>query len=163
MQYLLIFNKFIEQLESHKEEQEKKRFQELAGINPSNFLNRYAIQITIYRPEGLLIEHDQYRKFQKTTNRYIYHPENPSIPVKAHYHIYPSNSKKELYAVNVDDGTAHHKSNRGYEVPKKEADELRSLGVKIPDNNILESKLFTINESNDDDFLTTFIFIDDEI
>jgi hypothetical protein len=162
MEYLLTFNHFVEQLKIQKAEQEKKRFQELAGIRPSNFLNRYAIQITIHRIDGLLIEHNQYTQFQKTTNRYTYHPENPSIPVKAHYHIYPSNSKKELYAVNVDDGTAHHKSNRGYVVPKKEAEELRSLGVNIPNDNILESKLFTINESNSDEFWTTFILIDDD-
>mgnify|MGYP000916884522 CR=1 FL=1 len=162
MEYLLTFNQFVEQLKIQKTEQERKRFQELAGISPSNFLNIYAIQITIHRPDGMLIEHNQYTQFQKTTNRYTYHPENPSIPVKAHYHIYPSNSKKELYAVNVDDGTAHHKSNRGYVVPKKEAEELRSLGVKIPNDNILESKLFTINESNSDDFWTTFILIDND-
>jgi hypothetical protein len=110
----------------------------------------------------LLIEHNQYTQFQKTTNRYTYHPKNPSIPFKAHYHIYPSNSKKELYAVNLDDGTAHHKSNRGYVVPKKEAEELRFLGVKIPNDNILESNLQTINESNSDDFWTTFIVIDND-
>lgn len=33
----------------------------------------------------------------------VTHSENPSIPVKAHYHVYPSNGRKELYAVNVDD------------------------------------------------------------
>lgn len=162
MDYLLTFNQFVEQLKIQKAEQERKRFQELAGITPSNFLNRYAIQITIHRPEGLLIEHNQYTQFQKTMNRYTYHPQNQSIPVKAHYHIYPSNSNKELYAVNVDDGTAHHKSNRGYVVPKKEAEELRSLGVKIPDNNILESKIFAINKSTADDFWTTFILIDND-
>ena len=162
MTYLLTFNQFVEKLEIQKAEQDKKRFQELARINPSNFLNRYAIQITIHRPDGLLIEHNQYTQFQKTTNRYTYHPENSSIPVKAHYHIYPSNSKKELYAVNVDDGTAHHKCNRGYVVPKKEAEELRSLGVEIPNDNILESKIFTINESNSDEFWTTFILIDSD-
>lgn len=64
--------------------------------------------------------------------------------------------------MNVDDGTAHHKSNRGYVVPKKEAEELRSLGVKIPNDNILESKLLAINESNLDGFWTTFILIDND-
>lgn len=162
MEYLITFQQFVEQLEKQKAEQEIIRNQELAGIKPSNFLNRYAIQITIHRPTGLLLEHEQYKQFQRTTNRYTFHPENPSIPVQAHYHVYPSNSKKELYAVNVDDGKAHHKSNRGHTVPRKEADELRTLGVKIPANNILESRQFTINESNSDEFLTTFITIDSE-
>ncbi len=88
-----------------------------------------------------------------------YHPEKPSIPVKAHYHIVPSKSKEELYAVNVDDGKAHHKSNRGHIVLRKEADELRSLGVNIPSNNIFEPQQLTINESNIDNIWTAFILI----
>jgi len=75
--------------------------------------------------------------------------------------VYPSNSKKELYAVNVDDGKAHHKNNKGHVVPGKEADELRTLGVQIPKTNILESRQFTIQENNSHDLLITFIIIDE--
>jgi hypothetical protein len=81
-----------------------------------------------------LLEHEQFKKFSKTFIRYMYHPKNLDIPVKAHYHIYPSNSKMELYAVDVDDGSAHHKKNKGHIVPKKEADELKALGVKFKQN-----------------------------
>jgi hypothetical protein len=161
---MLTFQQFIYKLNQQENEriaaQELNRFQKLAGLKESNTSkSKYAIQITIYKTSGLLLEHEQYKQFKKTTNRYTKHPEDTSIPVKAHYHVYPSNSKKELYAVNIEDGKAHHKDNRGHQIPQKEADELRSLGVKIPKDNILESRQFTINESIDENFLTTFIVI----
>lgn len=164
MKHISTFQEFIEKLDKQendkKAENELKRFKELAGLEQSDIFNAdYFIQITISTPTDLLLEHEQYTQFKKTTNRYTYHPENPSIPVKAHYHIVPSNSKEELYAVNVEDGKAHHKSNRGHSVPRKEAEELRSLGVKIPPNNLLESLELTINESNLNYVLTGFILI----
>lgn len=107
----------------------------------------------------MLLEHEKYTQFKKTTNIYTYHPENPSIPVKAHCHVFPSNSKKELYAVNVDDGKAHHKSNSGHIVPRKEADELRSLGVNIPANNLLEARQLTLNESETGNTFTALVVI----
>lgn len=167
MEYLLTFQEFVNKLNQmendKKADQERNRFQELAGLKESNiFKSKYAIQITIHRPSSLLLEHEQYKQFKKTTNRYTKHPEDTSIPVKAHYHVYPSNSKKELYAVNIEDGKAHHKDNRGHQVPKKEADELRTLGVKIPCNNILESRQFTINENDNENFWTTFIIIHED-
>lgn len=82
--------------------------------------------------------------------------------MKAHFHIFPSNSKDELYSVYVETGKAHHKKNRGYQIPKKEAEELRSLGVQIHKNNILESVKFTLNEDNYDNYLTFFLIIDEE-
>jgi hypothetical protein len=168
MEYLLTFQQFVDKLNKQdsdkKIEKERQRFQELAGLKKSDiFKSQYAIQLTIDKPNGidLLLEHEQYTKFQKTNNRYTKHPENPDIPVKAHYHIVPSNSKKELYAVNTD-GTAHHKKNRGHQVPKKEADELRILGVQIPSNNIIESKQWFITESISDNYLTIFLIIDED-
>ena len=35
-------------------------------------------------------------------------------------------------------GVAHHRQNKNYEVPKKEADELRKLGVILKPSNIIE-------------------------
>ncbi|MEZ4945562.1 MAG: hypothetical protein R2804_08550 [Cyclobacteriaceae bacterium] len=132
-----------------------KRQQKLAGIKTS-----YAIEVVFHSSDSeLILEHKTYQKFQKTQNWYTYHPEDKNIPVKGHYHIYPSNSKKEIYAVNVD-GTAHHKSNRGYEVPKKEAAELKKLGVQIPDNRILEHKEIFINE-NLESYFSIFIIINE--
>lgn len=121
-----------------------KRMQKLAGIPEA-----YAVEI-IFQPNNpdLIVEHKTFQKFKKGQNRYTYHPKDENIPVKAHYHIYPSNSKKEIYAVNVD-GTAHHKSNRGFQVPKKEAAELKKLGVTIPNNRILENKEIFLNESTE--------------
>ena len=119
-----------------------KRQQDLAGIKTS-----YAIEVVFHTNDSeLILEHKTYQKFQKTQNRYTVHPADENIPVQRHYHIYPSNSKKEIYAVNVD-GTAHHKSNRGYEVPKKEAEELKKLGIQVPNNTILEHKEIFINEN----------------
>ena len=84
-----------------------------------------------------MLEHKVYNTFSKTRSRYAYHPADTNIPVKAHYHIYPPNGKKELYSVNVD-GTAHDQINKGVRIPSKEADELSSMGVNIAPNNIIE-------------------------
>ncbi|MDY0142922.1 MAG: hypothetical protein RBR97_13615 [Bacteroidales bacterium] len=145
MKHLKSFEEFIEELNesASKSNQltEKYRMQKLADIPIDNLKGKYCILISVGESEGksLITEHEQYQGFQKTTNRYVQHPENPDIPVQAHYHIYPSKGKKEIYAVNMD-GTAHHKKNRGYGVPKKEADELRKMGVEIPDDRIIENR-----------------------
>lgn len=120
-------------------------YQALRGLEKikaieSNYTERYAIQITFDTSSipTLLLEHKVYNTFTKTRNRYAYHPEDTNIPVKAHYHIYPPNGKKELYAINMD-GTSHHQKNKGFLIPSKEADELRSMGVSIQPTNIIES------------------------
>ena len=121
----------------------------------------YAIEVIICESEknDLILEHKTYQTFRRTNNRYSYHPENPEIPVKAHYHIYPPNSKKEIYAVNVD-GTAHHKKNRSYSISSKEAKELRLLGVKIPINNIIEVCELDLIEEIIQDCYSLFIIIE---
>ncbi len=142
-----------------------KRFYELIGEKEK--FEQYLIKITF--PTGVvsesLNEHKVFQNFLNSSNRYNYHPETTNPPVKAHYHIYPLNSKQELYAVNVDDGKAHHKKNRGIIVPHKEADELRKLGVKLPDNNILETKSISeiyniqiLNERINEDNIIYLIF-----
>jgi hypothetical protein len=159
-EHILTYQEFIDRTEQRNADQvSKDRRQHLAGIKKT----QYAIKFTFENDEqiGLLLEHEQYKKFAKSSNRYTYHPENANIPVKAHYHVFPSNSKKELYAVNVDDGSAHHKSNRGYVVPKKEADELSILGVKFKAGNILENLNYQLNESLQDDLLTIYIIVDE--
>lgn len=169
MEYLLTFEQFVKKLNNHEINESKKkqviRNKELAGLQESKiFRNQYAIQILIDSPNvnEIILEHEQYKRFKKTKNLYTYHPEDSSIPVKAHFHIFPSNSKDELYSVYVETGKAHHKKNRGYQIPKKEAEELRSLGVQIHKNNILESVKFTLNEDNYDNYLTFFLIIDEE-
>lgn len=164
-EYLITFQQFVDRL--HEGEislssfLKKIRNQELAGIKEIDpFRKVYAIQLSFEAPKGLLLEAEKYRDFQSTNNRYLFHPQNTSIPVKAHYHIYPSNSKRELYAVNMD-GTAHHKKNRGYQVTRKEADELRRLGVHIPSNNILEMKN-AASYLGTGNLITVFLFIEDE-
>lgn len=94
----------------------------------------YLIKITFSRS---LNEHRQIQDFKKSTNRFIYHPEQTHPPVKAHYHVIPRNGNNEIYAVNID-GTAHHQKNKGYKIPKKEAKELRKMGVKLNSDNIIE-------------------------
>ncbi|MEI9954927.1 MAG: hypothetical protein WDM90_01105 [Ferruginibacter sp.] len=84
------------------------------------------------------MEHESIKRFQKSTNRYYFHPESTNPPVKGHYHVVPSKGNEEIYAVNLD-GTAHHKINKGYQIPKKEAEELKRLGVNINDDRIIES------------------------
>ena len=120
-----------------------KRFRKLSGIEDKNA--EYLIKITLCNKvvAESLSEHYVYQNFIKSNNRFTYHAEKTNPPVKAHYHIYPNNSSDEIYAVNTVDGKAHHKSNRGHKVPRQEAEELRKLGVKLPDSNILETKLFS--------------------
>ncbi len=123
----------------------------------------YAIEIIIENSGQCesIFEHQTYKTFKGTRNRYTYHPENNNIPVKAHYHIYPPNSKSEIYAVNID-GSAHHKKNRGYNVPSKEAKELRKLDVKLSSDNILEMKQLSEDYTSIDNFYSIFIIINNE-
>ena len=118
-----------------------QRFKRLSGIKTKK--NEYLIKITI-ESSSLILEHESLTKFKNSTNRYLYHTEKTNPPVRAHYHVYPSNGSNEIYAVNVD-GTAHHKSNRGFVVPRKEAEEFKTLGVAIKDNRIIEYLEFVEN------------------
>lgn len=142
----------------------KGRFQKLAGIKPKS---TYLIEIT-FEIDNQLLEYVNINQFKKTTNRYRKDSEQKNPPVKAHYHIFSKNGKKEIYAINLD-GTAHHQKHKGYLIPNKEADELRRLGVKLNNNNIIEilylnnkteSKLLL--ESIQKDCLSVFIEIDEE-
>lgn len=100
--------------------------------------NCYAIEIS-FDEDDFILEHTNLKSFKKSRNYYLFHLEQPHIPVKAHYHVYPPKStNQELYAVNTD-GTAHHRINKGYKIPNKEADELRNMGVNIGNDNIIES------------------------
>lgn len=137
------------------------RNKELVSVQNSKFFTRYAIQIIVEGGYGELLHEDQqYKQFKKSTDLYFKHPENPNIPVKAHYHVVDNKSKKEIYAVNID-GTAHHRDNRGFEVPKKQADQLRSLGVSIKPDNILESKQLDLNESIKVNTVTFFLIFEE--
>lgn len=145
MKNLRTFDEFIADLNESASRSnqlaEKLRMQKLAEIPIDDIKSKYCVLVTVGESDGksLITEHEQYKSFNKTTNRYLYHPANQDIPVQAHYHIYPNNGKKEIYAVNMD-GTAHHKDNRGFEVPKKEAKELRKMGVNIPEDRIIENR-----------------------
>jgi hypothetical protein len=132
------FKQFIESLAGKHFQPEVKRFQELAGLRPTTSQSgeTYLIELT-FDIEQTLTEHEFIKGFKKTSNRYYFHPESTNPPVKGHYHIIPKNGKKEIYAVNLD-GTAHHQVNKGYPIPKKEAEELRLLGVSIKDDLIIE-------------------------
>lgn len=123
-----------------------KRFQELAGLRPLGQTSpaTYLIEVTVDFGDSLQ-EHKTIQNFKKTTNRYYYHPEETNPPVKAHYHVIPSKGKKEIYAVHMD-GTFHHRANQGYQIPKKEADELRALGVDIRPDNIIEHIEFLVGD-----------------
>ncbi len=58
------------------------------------------------------------------------------------------------------DGTAHYRANKNFQVPKKQADELRKLGVAIPADNILESVQLELNENSGQHHFTFFIVIE---
>ncbi len=169
MAWIKNYEQFIQDVADRDFKRYFKRFQELAGIRPIDESKKpsYYVQIT-FNFDNALLEGEYYKFFQKTNNRYCFHPEDKNIPVKAHYHIVPSNSTKEIYAVNTD-GTAHHKKNRGIQVPKKEANELRSMGVNIPDSNIIEcvddftgGELSLLTESVNKNNFCIFIQFDEE-
>lgn len=113
----------------------QERFKKLADVKSAK--GTYLIKIT-FDNGSVLFEHEIRTQFQNSTKWYLNHPESTNPPVRGHYHVYPSKKgKNEIYAVNLD-GTAHHKSNRGHEVPRKEAEELIALGVAIKNNRIIE-------------------------
>lgn len=138
-------NLFIENLKV-KLDPGVERFQELAGIlkEHQSISEFYFIKITFDKRE-LLLDHEQIKNFKNSNNRYYRHGEKSNPPVKGHYHIISRKGKTELYSVNVD-GTAHHRVNKGYQIPKGEADELRSLGVNISPDNIIQ-EIQSVNNS----------------
>lgn len=143
--------------ESNYKYYKKLRAQEIAGIIESSFSNRYYIIITVEINSNLITEYNQYRQFKRTNNLFYKHSADLNIPVQNHFHIIDRKSKKELYAVNFD-GTAHHRENAGFLVPKKEAEELKKLGVNFKDSNyVLEYK----NIENAQNLLYQFNFIFD--
>lgn len=161
------YQQFIEEIADKNFRPHVKRFQELAGLRPTGIdaKETYLIEVT-FDFGNTLLEHEAIKNFRKTNNRYYYHTEDTNPPVKAHYHVIPSKSKQEIYAVNMD-GTSHHKKNRGYQIPQKEADELRNLGVDIKSDNIIEhiellgkEDRFLLTESLKHDCMTIYIEIE---
>lgn len=150
--------KFLESINS-RDNSYKLRLQELANIE-NDSRNLYAVAIS-FQIGDIILEHKDFKKFNKSQNRYTYHPENLDIPVKAHYHVHPPRGDKELYAVNID-GTAHHKKNRGIQIPRKEADELRSLGVDIRTDRIIESYDFDFDNFNDGSIYVCFLLVSND-
>ncbi len=130
------YEKFIADIASGNFKPYVKRFQQLAGIiKENNTPKTYLIEITF--DFGTLLEHEAIKHFRKSNNRYYFHAASVNPPVKAHYHVIGPNNNKEIYAISTD-GTFHHRRNQGYVIPKKEADELRALGVSISSDNIIE-------------------------
>lgn len=123
----------------------------------------YAIEIIIENSDKCesIFEYLTYKTLKGTRKRYTYHPEDSNIPVEAHYHVYPPNSKSEIYAVNID-GSAHHKKNRGFNVPSKEAKELRKLGIQISSDNILEMKQHSEDYTYGENVSSIFIIINNK-
>jgi hypothetical protein len=140
------YQQFIEDIADRNFKPYVKRFRELAGLKliDTSKPKTYLIEVTFDFGESLL-EHNKIKNFRNSTNRYYFHPEQTNPPVKAHYHVIPAKGKEEIYAVNMD-GSSHHRVNKGYQIPRKEADELRSLGVNINLDNIIENIDFLESE-----------------
>jgi hypothetical protein len=169
MAYIKDFNEFLEQLNKEAYNPEIKRMQILAGITKKNIVVKetYLIQITFDR-ESEIFEHISLKNFKGSTRKMLHHPAKTHPPVKGHYHVYSKNSKDEIYAVNMD-GTAHHQKHQGYEIPRKEAEELRALGVTIKADRIIEyldasedDQRQLITETLQDDFISIYIEIEEE-
>jgi hypothetical protein len=138
MAHIKNLKQFLESIERHAYNPDIRRMQVLAGIKPicGDKKETHLIKITL-ESDSLFLEHISLKKFKGSTNKMLKHPESTHPPVKGHYHVYPKNGKDEIYAVNMD-GTAHHQRHQGYEIPRKEAEELRALGVNIRPDRIIE-------------------------
>jgi hypothetical protein len=169
MAHIKNFKQFVESIEKGAYLPDIKRMQVLAGIKPtaSDKKETYLIKVT-FESENLLLEHISLKSFKGSTNKMLKHPAKTHPPVKGHYHVYPKNGKDELYAVNMD-GTAHHQRHQGYEIPKKEAEELRALGVDIRPDRIIEFLEFSedkhtklLTESLGEEYVSIYIEIDEQ-
>jgi len=169
MAHIKNFKQFVESIEKGAYLPDIKRMQVLAGIKStdSDKKETYLIKVT-FESENLLLEHISLKNFKGSTNKMLKHPAKTHPPVKGHYHVYPKNGKDELYAVNMD-GTAHHQRHQGYEIPRKEAEELRALGVNIRPDNIIEFMEFAedeftklITESLSEEYVSIYIEIDEQ-
>jgi hypothetical protein len=171
MAYIKDFNEFLEQLNKEAYNPEIIRMQILAGIRKKDVVVKetYLIQITFDNDsDSEIFEHIILKKFKGSTRKMLHHPAKTHPPVKGHYHVYSKNSKDEIYAVNMD-GTAHHQKHRGFEIPRKEAEELMTLGVKIGLDRIIEyldisedDNRQLITETLKEDFISIFIEIEDQ-
>jgi hypothetical protein len=169
MAHIKNFKQFVESIEKGAYLPDIKRMQVLAGIKPtdSDKKETYLIKVT-FESENLLLEHISLKNFKGSTNKMLKHPAKTHPPVKGHYHVYPKNGKDELYAVNMD-GTAHHQRHQGYEIPRKEAEELRALGVDIRPDRIIEFLEFAedertklLTESLGEEYVSIYIEIDEQ-
>jgi hypothetical protein len=169
MAHIKNFKQFVESIEKGAYLPDIKRMQVLAGIKPtaSDKKETYLIKVT-FESENLLLEHISLKSFKGSTNKMLKHPAKTHPPVKGHYHVYPKNGKDELYVVNMD-GTAHHQRHQGYEIPKKEAEELRALGVDIRPDRIIEFLEFSedkhtklLTESLGEEYVSIYIEIDEQ-
>lgn len=169
MAHIKNFKQFVESIEKDAYLPDIKRMQVLAGIKPtdSDKNETYLIKVT-FESENLLLEHISLKSFKGSTNKMLKHPAKTHPPVKGHYHVYPKNGKDELYAVNMD-GTAHHQRHQGYEIPRKEAEELRALGVDIRSDNIIEFLEFAedeqtklLTESLSEEYVSIYIEIHEQ-
>ena len=167
MAYIKDFNEFLEQLNKEAYNPEIIRMQILAGIRKKDVVVKetYLIQIT-FDSDCEIFEHISLKNFKGSTRKMLHHPAQTHPPVKGHYHVYSKNSKDEIYAVNMD-GTAHHQKHRGFEIPRKEAEELMVLGVNIGPDRIIEyldisenDQRQLITETLKEDFISIFIEIE---
>ncbi len=169
MAHIKNFKQFLERIEKDAYQHDIKRMQTLAGIKPTDSVKKetYLIKIT-FESDSLLLEHISLKSFKGSTNRMLKHPATTHPPVKGHYHVYPKNGKDEIYAVNMD-GTAHHQRHQGYEIPRKEAEELRALGVDIRQDRIIEyleisedAQKQLLTESLSEECVSIFIEIEEQ-
>jgi hypothetical protein len=169
MAHIKNFKQFVESIEKGAYLPDINRMQVLAGIKQtdSDKKETYLNKVT-FESENLLLEHISLKSFKGSTNKMFKRPAKTHPPVKGHYHVYPKNGKDELYAVNMD-GTAHHQRHQGYEIPKKEAEELRALGVDIRSDRIIEFLEFSedkhtklLTESLSEEYVSIYIEIDEQ-
>lgn len=83
--------------------------------------------------KGLIVEHEVYKQFGKSTRTYRIDKGDGSPGHQTHIHVYSKSG--QLYAMNID-GTTHDGSKA--QLSKKDQKTLTDLGFQVPKDGILE-------------------------
>ena len=90
-------------------------------------------EIQLLENRGLIVEHEVYKQFGKSTRTYRIDKGDGSPGHLTHIHVYSKSG--QLYAMNID-GTTHDGSKA--QLSKKDQKTLTDLGFQVPKDGILE-------------------------
>lgn len=108
-------------------------------LDANDPLNDKMIQAGFERIPEQLFEHKTYQSLGKTGYCFRGDKANNAPVQQQHYHVYKDDKgMHQIFAINKD-GTPHDGSR--FSMSKKLVDALKSLGIAVPSNGILESAI----------------------